>query len=101
MAVARARARLEEADGSLAELDVVLGKRTLRAPFAATVGERMLDPGARVSPGQPVLRLFDSGPRHLRVGLPPEVIQVLEPGKHYAVTLDSREHAPLQATFKS
>jgi membrane fusion protein (multidrug efflux system) len=60
-----AKGRLAEAQAATDRAQVMLDKATLYAPFDGWVVRRWLDPGAMVSPGRPVLSLFD--PSTLRV----------------------------------
>lgn len=57
----------------------------LTAPFSGMVVARMVDPGAVVSAGTPVLELID--PRHLEVhiGIPRGIAERVHPGQTYTV----------------
>ncbi|MCA9794500.1 MAG: efflux RND transporter periplasmic adaptor subunit [Candidatus Eremiobacteraeota bacterium] len=64
------RARVERVRASLGSLAVEFEDCQLVAPFAGVVSTRHLDEGAVVSPGQPVLTLYEAGSLEARIGLP-------------------------------
>ncbi|MEM6637329.1 MAG: efflux RND transporter periplasmic adaptor subunit [Pseudomonadota bacterium] len=72
-ALASLEARIAQSDARIAAIDIDLDKAVLRAPFAALVGARAVDPGQRLSPGQPVLDLLEDTQPQFRVGLPADV----------------------------
>ncbi len=82
-AVSLARARVQE-------LRIQIGKSTLRAPFAGRISRRVLDEGAYVNPGTPVLDLLESGALEIRVGLPPDQLSSAVPGAEYPVVLQGQ-----------
>ncbi|ROU04362.1 efflux RND transporter periplasmic adaptor subunit [Histidinibacterium lentulum] len=80
LALERAEAGMAAVRARIAGVDVELEKSVLTAPFAARIGERLIDPGRAVSAGEPVLVLFEDAPPEVRVGLPPALAAGLEPG---------------------
>ncbi|MGE0494058.1 MAG: efflux RND transporter periplasmic adaptor subunit [Vulcanimicrobiota bacterium] len=64
------QARVERVRASLGSLAVEFEDCQLVAPFAGVVSTRHLDEGAVVSPGQPVLTVFETDSLEARVGLP-------------------------------
>lgn len=64
-----------------------LEKSTLRAPYAAVVAERLVQTGAVVAPGTPVLRLVTATGREAHVGVPADVARRLAPGQPYTLLL--------------
>lgn len=64
-----------------------LEKSTLRAPYAAVVAERLVQTGAVVAPGTPVLRLVTATGREAHVGVSANVARRLAPGKPYSLML--------------
>ena len=64
-----------------------LEKSTLRAPYAAVVAERLVQTGAVVAPGTPVLRLVTATGREAHVGVSADVARRLAPGKPYSLLL--------------
>jgi RND family efflux transporter MFP subunit len=74
---------LAAARAQMAALDVELAKSTLRAPYAARVGQRLLDRGAVTQPGMPVFTLVSTGDREAHIGVAVEQAGFLEPGRGY------------------
>lgn len=70
--LASARAEAAQVEASIRQLETTLARAEIRAPFVGTVAQRYLDPGARVSPGLPVVRLISSGSLLARFAVPPE-----------------------------
>lgn len=62
-------------------IDIQLQKSVVRAPFAAKVQQRFTDVGAVISPGTPLLELFESGVGELKVGVPVDVARDVYPGE--------------------
>lgn len=82
-----ARADLAAARRSLRLARRRVGYAELQAPTAGTVVERLVDPGANVTPGQPILRYGAEGGVEAAFLVPPEVALRLEPGMDTQVTL--------------
>lgn len=75
------RASRREVDASLAAIELELVKTELIAPFAGRVAERQINQGAVVGAGTPVLTLLQTTSPILRVGLPENRADMLEPGQ--------------------
>jgi RND family efflux transporter MFP subunit len=60
---------------------------TVRAPYAATVAEILVDAGSTVQPGSPLLHLDRSGPLLVRVALPESLATRHQLGDHFQVEL--------------
>jgi RND family efflux transporter MFP subunit len=73
-------ARIREADAGIAALDIRVAKAELRAPYAGTVGARLMDLGAIAAPGAPVLTLLEGGEARFRVGVAPDLAAGLQVG---------------------
>lgn len=80
-------AAIRAADARIEALDVLLSKAKLVAPFDGRIGARLLDPGATVAPGTPVVEIFSAGPAELRVGIPETLAASLVPGASIAVEI--------------
>ena len=85
LSVDQAEAALEQADAAIQLMDIALDKAALVAPFDGIVGTRWVDDGAVVAAGAPVLTLFDSAARLVRVGLPIDVQLSLSRQQPYTV----------------
>ena len=68
-----------------------LDKSTLRAPYEAVVAERLVQTGAVVAPGTPVLRLVTATGREAHIGVPADVARRLVPGSAYALALQGEQ----------
>ncbi len=84
-ALAGVTASIERIDAEIGALDIDIRKSLLRAPFDGTVSERLIDEGAVVDAGAPVLTLLESSRRQARIGLPPEVAEKLETRRVYTL----------------
>ncbi|MEM6739243.1 MAG: efflux RND transporter periplasmic adaptor subunit [Pseudomonadota bacterium] len=63
-------ARIAETDASIEAVAVRRDKALLRAPYDGQVAARLVDTGATVAGGAPVLRLLESDKVEIRVGVP-------------------------------
>ena len=68
-----------------------LEKSTLLAPYEAVVAERLVQTGAVVAPGTPVMRLVTATGREAHVGVPPHVARKLITGTPYTLSLQSEQ----------
>lgn len=80
---ARLEAGIERVDASIKALEVELDKSRLRAPFAGTVGDRLIDEGAVVRAGATVVNLLETGDPQVRIGVSVEAAGMLEVGRSY------------------
>lgn len=64
------RARIRERRAALAQLRQRLSEAEVLAPFDCIVAVRYLDPGARVQPGMPLLRIIRTSDFRVRFALP-------------------------------
>lgn len=95
---AAAAATLAEARAGLAQARLSLDRTQLRAPTAARVLERQVEPGQLVRPGDRILVL--SGAEPLAVEITPDEVHLgrLRPGQSAAVALQAFPDRPLSAT---
>ncbi len=93
-----AEARADAADAAADAVAVQLDLAVIEAPFDGVVTRRVIDEGAVVGPGAPVLRLVETSRLEARVGLPLSRAQRLEPGGVYDFeTAQGRFSARLRA----
>lgn len=69
-----------QAVAALAEARDQLAEAVLRAPFAATVSDLLVEPGDFVSAGQPVVVLAGDAGREIEIQLPEGLAKDLQPG---------------------
>ncbi|NJO46785.1 MAG: efflux RND transporter periplasmic adaptor subunit [Oscillatoriales cyanobacterium RM2_1_1] len=82
------QAQIQQIEAQIAEIEILIEKNILRAPFPGTVSLRYLDEGTVVSPGQAVVRLVEDSRLKARIGVPPSVISRLTPGRQYPVEVN-------------
>ena len=80
-----AEAALQRARALRQSARVALEESRIIAPFAGVIQSRYLDPGAQVSPGQPVLRLIETGGMEARIGIPEAIGPTLNRSQTYTV----------------
>ncbi|MBO4751939.1 MAG: efflux RND transporter periplasmic adaptor subunit [Bacteroidales bacterium] len=68
----------------------------LRAPMSATVGKRYVEPGATVSPMQPVVRLIDMTQMCVRMSVPEADIAYIAKGDTVDVTVNAADSLQLK-----
>lgn len=74
-----------QAVAALAEARDQLAEAILRAPFAATVSDLLVEPGDFVSAGQPILVLAGDAGREVEIQLPEGLAKDLRPGEAVGV----------------
>ena len=75
-----AQAAASAVEARLRGVEVELETSVLKAPYAGTVIERLVDEGVAINSGTPLLTLVEDGIKRVRAGLPPEVAAPLSPG---------------------
>jgi RND family efflux transporter MFP subunit len=85
-----ARAQILEQQAQVAELQQNLEDATLVAPFDGVVASRLISPGARLAPGEPVLRLLGTGGWKVRFALPEDAARELRTGSSVEVNVLQR-----------
>ena len=86
-----ARARLDAAEGGLADARAQAGYATVTAPFTGVVVARSSDPGDLAVPGRPLLRLVDHGALKVQADLPGGRAGTVGVGDPVRVTLPGGE----------
>lgn len=71
-------AQLSRQQSRLSALAVRLSQSSVTAPYDGFVSARYFDPGAVVTPGQPVLRVLQQGRLEARVGVPASLVETLQ-----------------------
>jgi len=96
--IARADALLEAANAELAVLEQQLDDAQLRAPIAAIVRSRLLEPGDMASPQRPAYNLAITQPKWVRAYISEVNLGRVLPGQSASVTTDSHPEQSLQGT---
>ena len=81
------QAAVKQLDAAIADLDVTIGKSTLRSPFAGIVSARQIDEGTVVGAGQSIVRVVENLAPEARVGMPVDVASELQVGDIQMVDL--------------
>ncbi|MEM1253894.1 MAG: efflux RND transporter periplasmic adaptor subunit [Cyanobacteria bacterium P01_H01_bin.21] len=81
------QAAVKQLDAAIADLDVTIGKSTLRSPFAGIVSARQIDEGTVVGAGQSIVRIVENVAPEARVGMPIDVASELRVGDIQMVDL--------------
>ena len=86
----RAESSVRQARAAAAELDAMHDYATLLAPFAGTITQRMVDAGALVAPGQPLLEIKDQSVLRITVTAAPDAVRQLRRGQRLSGALGGR-----------
>ncbi len=87
------QAQLRQIEAQMTELDVLLSKTVLYAPFSGIISLRYLDEGTVVSPGQAVVRLVEDTRPEVRVGVAPQALSQLKIGRQYPVRVGEETYS--------
>ena len=86
--LARARAGVSAARAGESEIDAVAGYSVVRAPFAGTVTQRFVDPGAFAAPGAPLVTVQDNSSLRIAATVAPAMAAGIARGASVAVTVE-------------
>lgn len=93
--LARAQAQLDAAKAEQALLRHRIALAELKAPQAAVVRARLLEPGDLASPQRPAYTLALSDPKWVRAYVDERRLGRIRPGMAAQVSIDSAPHAPI------
>src|SRR6188474_1297509 len=85
----RAGAEAKQAEAAVAELQAVIERKTIRAPFAGVLGIRQVNLGQYLAGGDPVVPLQSMDPVYVNFSLPQQDVAALHVGAAVSVTADS------------
>lgn len=88
LAYLQARADADQSAATLRNLRERLARTVIRAPFAGTVEDRMVEVGSLVAPGTPVARVVDVTPLEVVAGVPERYAPDVKPGALVTVRFD-------------
>ena len=87
--VARAQARLKQAQEQAKSAGAVADYTRMTAPISGIITSRAADLGATVFPGQPVFTLEDESGYQLELAIPESAVAKVRPGTPVTITLDA------------
>ena len=93
-------AQLASVKARLRGLDIDLEKSQLLAPYSGVVAERLVNGGAVVSAGTPVVRLVASDRREAHIGVAAEQTSLLTPGESYTLKLRATSFSALLRSIR-
>lgn len=84
----RAEQAVRGARAMAAEVEALADYAEVRAPFAGVVVQRLVDPGAFIAPGMPLLRIDDPSRLRIIAAVPPSIASGVPRGSSVGVTLE-------------
>jgi RND family efflux transporter MFP subunit len=93
--LARATAGVLAARAGEAEINAIAGYAVVRAPFAGTVTQRHVDPGAFAAPGAPLATVQDNSSLRITATVAPDVAARVKRGTTVTATIEGIEATAL------
>ena len=87
-----ARAQAAQARDGFAEVQVLFGETSVRAPFDGVVAERFVDPGDMAVPGKPIVVIHDPGALRMETHISAACVGALRLGADVPVRIDTPLH---------
>ncbi|HEX9756311.1 MAG TPA: efflux RND transporter periplasmic adaptor subunit [Nitrospiria bacterium] len=87
---------LKQANAQLENIQAVISKKTVRAPFSGKLGIRLISVGQFLEKGNPVVSLYSLDPVYVEFSLPQQRLRDLEKGLKVAVSSDSFPEEPFE-----
>ncbi|NEO97128.1 MAG: HlyD family efflux transporter periplasmic adaptor subunit [Symploca sp. SIO2E9] len=84
------QAVVRQLESRIADIEIIIGKSTVKAPFAGTISARRLDEGSVVNAGQAVVRLVENTKPEVEIGIPVHAISQLQPGSQQRVKIGDK-----------
>ncbi len=84
-----ARARAEQAEAAVANLQATIAKKMIRAPFDGRIAIRQVELGQVLAPGTPIASLQSVTPIHAEFSLPQQALAQLKEGQRVHVQTDA------------
>ena len=85
------QANMRSLEAQITDTEIRLSKATVYAPFAASVQRRLLDEGAVIAAGTPVLNMVGAKVKEIITGLPAQVVSGLTKEATYTVVQGTTE----------
>ncbi len=83
-----AEARAKQADAAVRNLQAIIAKKTIRAPFDGRIAIRQVELGQVLSPGTPIVSLQSVSPIHAEFWLPQQSLAELRLGQRVRMRVD-------------
>jgi len=93
-----AKAKVDQANQTVAEAKVMLQYTTIQAPLPGTVVDRLAEPGDLASPGIPLIVLYDPSSLRLEVPVMENLAGKLRPGDELTVQIEALGNEKVTAT---
>lgn len=97
----RLAAELKQADARVGEIQAMIARKTIRAPFGGNVGIRQVDLGQYLNAGDPVVTLQTLDPVYVDFSLPQQDVRELKVGAVVHVSVDSTVTLQTQAKISA
>ena len=85
-------ATVAQLEASAKEMEVMIDKSTLLAPYAGTIVKHYLDPGSIAGPSTPVCKLVEQSKLEAWIGLPVNVAAQTKVGQQYTVKIGDQAY---------
>jgi len=95
-----AQAAYDEAAATVENLQAVISKKTILAPFAGQAGIRLVNVGQTVSPGDPLLPLFSNDPIYVEFDVPQTRLDKVATGQTLRLSADGLD-VPADGTISA
>lgn len=83
-------AQVDQIEASLKNLDVLMTKSVIYAPFSGQISQRLVDEGVVVSPGQPIMRLLEGSVLEARIGVPSQMVNRIANGSKQIINVNGQ-----------
>ena len=83
-------ATVAQLEATAKEMEVMIDKSTLVAPYAGTIVKHYLDPGSIAGPSTPVCKLVEQSKLEAWIGLPVDVAAQAKIGQQYAIVIGNQ-----------
>ncbi len=90
--VAAQQAVISQIDAQIADLEITIAKGTIRAPYNGRIGDRLVDEGTVLNPGQAVVRLVEGASPEVEIGIPEDGAMSLIPGSSATVEIGGQTY---------
>ncbi len=94
-------AQVRQIQAELRRQQEILQRHEIRAPFAGTVNQRLVDPGVSVSPNEPVATIASLDPLRARFHVSDLEVRSFQPGQNLAVHVTAFPETPFTATVSA